>query len=688
MTRYVAIIQARMGSSRLPKKALLPLGSSTVLGVMVERIKAANKLNDIVIATTSLVDDDPIFEAGQKLGVHVFRGEETDVLKRFVGAAKAYQADVIVRLTGDCPLADAALIDEAIGQFDRAGYDYFSNVVERSFPDGLDIEIFTRDALTRADREGKDLWHREHVTTYMRTGTALKYPTGQFKISHFHADADFQHLRWTLDSSEDYEFLSALFDNDVQQMHWKEIVSLLTRRPDLLMWNRGITKRENSTNKLDESHHGYANSISHLNRALKTIPVGSQTFSKSYLGWVLGNAPLYAKFGKGAIITDIDDNTYIDYMMALLPVVLGYADPAVDAAVVRQLEQGVSLSMPGELETQLAEKLIELIPCAEMVRFGKNGSDATSAAVRLARAYTGREKVVVCGYHGWHDWYIGTTAKHNGVPNAVRELSLTVPFNDAEALKDLLVLHGHEIAALIIEPTGKIIPEKDYLKNIRSLCDHHGVILIFDEVISGFRVNLGGAQAEYGVTPDLAAFGKAMANGYPLSALVGRQDIMSRMETIFFSATFGGELSAIAASLATIDKLEKTDAIARIRQTGQTIMFGLNKALDEAGLADIVRYTGEPWWPRIVFDNLPVEQSIALALMRQELTKQGLLIASGLNFCLAHDDPYIISQSLSRASAAFVGVAKAFRSKDPKTCLQGDIAYSDFDVRGHMKAKI
>ena len=684
MTRHVAIIQARMGSSRLPGKTLLPLGNTTVLGFMVERVRAAQKLDEIVIATTTQPQDDPIFTAAQKMGINVFRGDESDVLKRFFDAAVAHQAEVIIRLTGDCPLADPTLIDEVIGSFEHSEYDYISNVMERSFPDGLDIEIFTIDALRRALQESDNRWHREHVTTYMRTGAELPHPPGKFKVGHFHAAANFQHLRWTLDTSEDYEFLTALADNNAQHMPWKDIVSLLTTRPDLLMWNRGIEKRATLEKEPHNPHRSYNNSTKHLSRALKSIPVGSQTFSKSYLGWALGEAPLYAKSGKGAIVTDIDNNSYIDYMMALLPVVLGYADSYVDAAVVRQLEKGVSLSMPGELEAELAEKLIELIPCAEMVRFGKNGSDATSAAVRLARAYTGRDKVVVCGYHGWHDWYIGTTKKHLGVPQPVRDLSLDVPFNDADAFEHMLRQFGNEIAALIIEPTGKLVPEEGYLAQMRQLCDDYGVVLIFDEVISGFRINLGGAQAEYNVTPDLAAFGKAMANGYPLSALVGRRHIMSKMETIFFSATFGGELPSIAASLATIEKLERSDAIERIKSFGQNMTTALNQRLTEANLDEFMHFSGESWWPRLALSNLPAEQSIVTALLRQEFTAQGLLIASGLNFCLAHDEKSITQNTLLRADKAFEQLSAAMHDADPRKFLNGRVAASDFDVRGHM----
>ena len=688
MTRCVAIIQARSGSSRLPGKVLLPLGETTALGLMVHRVKKAEQISEIIIATTENTGDDILCDEARKLGVLFFRGDEQDVLSRVYHAALESKANVIVRLTADCPLMDGQLIDAALTEFFAGDYDYFSNVIDRSFPDGLDIEIFSAETLAKTARECIDPWSREHVTPFMRTGSGLTVETGNFRVGHFKSTANFAHLRWTLDTASDYEFFCALAEHNIASLGWLDIVSLLTQNSDLLMWNRGITGRQiNFVSDAEAgSDTGFKRSVQHLSRALHSIPVGSQTFSKSYLGWVMGQAPIYAKSGSGAIITDMDGNEYIDYMMGLLPVVLGHADPFVDAAVVRQLSSGTSLSLSGEIEVELAEKLVSLISCAEMVRYGKNGSDATTAAVRLARAHTGRDKIIVCGYHGWHDWYIGTTAKHLGVPASVRGLSLTFPFNDADALVDLLKKHDCDIAALVIEPTGKAVPQPGFLEEVRSLCDQYGVVLVFDEVISGFRIDMGGAQAYYNVTPDLAAFGKAMANGYPLSALVGKREIMSKMEDIFFSATFGGELSSIAAAIATITKLETTDGVRRIHSLGDRLMTSLNTALSDVGLGEMICYAGEAWWPRVAFKNLPIEQTKVLALMRQEFVAQNLLIASGLNFCLAHDDPQIFNLTIERAKRAFEALSIAIHAPDPSKFLKGEIAMSDFEVRGHIKA--
>ncbi|HUU24574.1 MAG TPA: aminotransferase class III-fold pyridoxal phosphate-dependent enzyme, partial [Methyloceanibacter sp.] len=309
-------------------------------------------------------------------------------------------------------------------------------------------------------------------------------------------------------------------------------------------------------------------------RALKVIPTASQTFSKAATGTVEGAAPLFLERGEGARVWDPDGNVYIDYVMGLLPVVLGYRDPDVDGAIRTQLDRGITFSLATELEAELAESLCELIPCAEMVRFGKNGSDATSAAVRLARAFTGRDKIAICGYHGWHDWYIGTTARHLGVPQAIRDLSIAFPFNDLDALEALLKAEPDRFAAVILEPEGLDAPLPGFLDAVRGLCDTYGVVLVFDEIITGFRRHLGGAQAVHGVTPDLASFGKAMANGMPISAIVGRGEIMRLMEDIFFSGTFGGEALSLAASIATIDKLRRLDGPAKFAGMGARLRAG------------------------------------------------------------------------------------------------------------------
>ena len=419
-------------------------------------------------------------------------------------------------------------------------------------------------------------------------------------------------------------------------------------------------------------------------RALETIPLASQTFSKSVLQTVEGAAPLFLDRGDGCRVWDVDGNDYIDFVLGLLPVVLGYRHSGVDAAIRAQLEKGISFSLSTALEVELAERLVQHIPCAEMVRFGKNGSDATTAAVRLARAHTGRDKIAVCGYHGWHDWYIGTTPRNLGVPDAVRALSASFPFNDADALETLLAAAPDAYAAVIMEPAGIDDPAPGFLQSVRDLCDRYGAVLIFDEIVTGFRIALGGAQAHYGVTPDLASFGKALGNGMPISAVVGRRDIMARMEDIFFSGTFGGEALSLAAALATLDALEAGDAPNRIAGAGCKLRDGVSEIIDETTLGQEFTVKGPDWWPAVIpSGNGRADAMITGSLLKQELIERGVLMGPTFNLCLAHDDEAVLESTLAAWRGAAAAVSEALSLNDPVRALRGKPMRPVFQVRRH-----
>ena len=341
----------------------------------------------------------------------------------------------------------------------------------------------------------------------------------------------------------------------------------------------------------------FVKSLRLFDEAKKIIPIASQTFSKSFMQLPVGKSPMFFSYAKGAITRDIDGNEYIDTVNSLLPIILGYQDPHVDAAIKKQLKNGILFSLPSPLENDLAKLLCEHIPSAEMVRFMKNGSDATSAAVRLARAFTGRDKVISVGYHGWHDWYISTTSRSIGIPDDVEKNSIKLPFNNLNIIKKTFNERNDEIAALIIEPYCIAQPETDYLDTVKEICKKNGTILIFDEVVTGFRFSLGGAQKYYNVTPDLSCFGKAMGNGMPISCIVGKKEIMKLFEDVFVSGTFGGECLSIAASIATINKIDKFSVIENIWQQGNIVIQSLNKIIIENKIEYFVEVNGlAPWF--------------------------------------------------------------------------------------------
>jgi glutamate-1-semialdehyde 2,1-aminomutase len=395
-----------------------------------------------------------------------------------------------------------------------------------------------------------------------------------------------------------------------------------------------------------------------------------------------GASPLFLERGQGAYVWDYDGNKYVDYVMGLMPIILGYCDPDVDKAIRDQLNNGIIFSLPSDLEVQLSEKLIGLIPCAEMVRFGKNGSDVTSAAIRLARAYTGRDRIAVSGYHGWHDWYIGTTARNLGVPKSVQDLSSKFIFNDPDSLEHLFKTDPNGFAAVILEPTGACEPEDGFLERVRELCDQYGVVLVFDEIVTGFRVDMGGAQRKYGVTPDLATFGKAMANGMPISTIVGRREIMKLMDDIFFSGTFGGETLSLAAALATIEKLERINAPEVFKHTGKIIYNAVQSLITDFELNDVLSVSGVDWWPRIVVGSNDKNSQIEITtLLRQELIEHGVFMGGGFNLSIAHNDENIISETLLGIHQAFERFSTYIRMDNTMSNLRGELIKPVFQVR-------
>ena len=368
-------------------------------------------------------------------------------------------------------------------------------------------------------------------------------------------------------------------------------------------------------------------------------------------------------------------------MNALFPLILGYRDPDVDLAIRRQLTRGISFSLPTTLEMELAERLVKHIPCAEMVRFGKNGTDATSAAVRVARAATKRDRLILLGYHGWQDWYIGATTRNLGVPTSVSALSHLAPYGDLNAVEALLTKHSGEFAAVMLEPMNSTEPPPGYLQKLKDLVHRHGAMLIFDEVITGFRWSIGGAQARYGVTPDLACFGKAMGNGMPISAVVGRADIMRLMEDIFYSATFGGEALSLAAAIATIDKIEREGVIDRLWATGGELMSQARARIAAAGLSDVVGLTGAAPWAILTYkDHAKASKEAIKTLLLREMIAAGVLINASYNVCFAHS-PADISRVLAAYDHALAVLCEALDRGDIERRLGNQVIRPVFSVR-------
>jgi glutamate-1-semialdehyde aminotransferase/spore coat polysaccharide biosynthesis protein SpsF (cytidylyltransferase family) len=680
----VALIQARMGSSRFPGKVLEDLSGRPMLWHVVDRVRRARRVERVVVATTDRAVDDPIARFCAQENIACFRGDEQDVLDRFYQAARADHADVVVRITADCPLIDPEVIDKVVERFQRGDCDYVSNAIRYTYPDGLDTEVFSFAALERAWREAGKPSEREHVTPYLRTG--------KFRVANVESEIPVSpaQYRWTVDHPADLEFVRKVYAAFSRngEFGFREIFDLLKERPDLATIQAETITNEGYYKSLyDQAKAGaapkrpLAQSQAWFERSKKVIPGCAQTFSKGYTQYVQGVAPIFLQRGKGCRVWDVDGNEYIDYVQGLLPNILGYAHEEVNAAATAQMAEGHSFSLPHPLEVQLAERLTRLIPCAEMVRFGKNGSDATSGAVRAARAFTGRDRIACCGYHGWQDWYIGSTNRNAGVPKAVRELTHPFSYNDLGSLEKLFTEHPGEFAAVIMEPVNFVEPSGGFLQSVKDLAHKHGALLIFDEICSGFHFGLGGAEKILGVTPDLACFGKAMGNGFPISCVLGRADVMRIFNEIFFSFTFAGEVASMAAAMKVLDILEQTDALARLESNGRTLQDGINAMAKESGLGQRVRSVGRPQWSLLKFsDENGADSPLMKNLFQQEAVKRGVLVLVTHNVTAAHDSA-AIHQTLEIYAEVLKTLASWLADANPARFLEGPMAQPIFRVR-------
>ncbi len=651
----VAILQARMSSSRLPGKVMAPILGRPMIGWQIERIRRCRTIDRLVLATSTDPSDDGLVAYATALGVDVVRGSLEDVLARFSAAMQRFPARHYVRLTGDCPLLDPEIIDRTVSLHLTSPADYTSNSHEPTFPDGLDVEVMTAAALRRAAIEAQASSEREHVTLYIRQRPEL------FSLQSVKNDEDLSDYRLTVDTAADLFVVTEIFRvlSPRGPFGLADVMRYLKRNTALRALNSSSRRHEGLMKSLrqEELARRYRASMEWLRRAENTIPLGSQTFSKSRTQYPYGVSPYFIKKGEGAHVVDLDGNEYVDFVNSLAAVNLGYNDKDVNEAVLRQLQDGVIFTLPHPVETLVAEKLTEMIPCAQKVRFAKNGSDATAGAIRVARAHTGRDHVVCCGYHGWQDWYIGTTARDKGVPEATRALTHAVAYNDLTALERTFAEHPAQIAALIMEPMNVAYPAQGYLEGVRELTHRHGAVLIFDEVITGFRFAAGGAQELFGVTPDLATFGKGMANGYPVSAVVGKAELMEEMEEVFFSFTFGGEALSLAAALATMEKIQKQPVIEHLHAQGRKVQEGLVERIREHDCGAFLEVGGHPAWSFLIIKDSPPYTSWQIrTLYLQEMFVRGILTLGTHNMSYAHSDQDV--QRLLEAYDEVLGVLK------------------------------
>jgi len=418
-------------------------------------------------------------------------------------------------------------------------------------------------------------------------------------------------------------------------------------------------------------------------RAHALIPAGAHTYSKAD-NQFSSNAPAFIAKGKGASCFDYQNNEFVDYGMGIFSVSLGHAYPAVIDKIKEQLEYGNSFTRPSLLEGELAEKLCELIPSAEMVKFAKNGSDVTSAAVRLARAYTGKEYIIRIReqpFHSFDDWFIGSTSRPGGIPDNIKAQTVSVSYNNITELEALFEQYSHQIACLLMEPVTFYAPQNDYLQHVRALCTKYNTLLIFDEIITGFRWDLKGAQHYFGVTPDLSTFGKGMSNGFPFAAIVGKKEIMQlgnmNGPVFLLSCTYGSELTGLTAALATLDTFKKEPVIEQIWHFGRQLKEGISKQLSEFNLESHIRIRGYDCRPDITFHEHDGTYSFVLkTFFIQEMIKHKVLME---RICISYSHrEKELQQTLAATHETFRVIKAALENNRIRESIIGEIVQPVF----------
>ena len=569
--KTIAIIQARYSSIRFPGKVLKKYKNKTLLEILIQRLKKSEQIDKVIVACSTNKLDKNILDECKRLNVFCYRGSEKDVLDRFYKVSKFFNAKNIVRITADCPLIDPEIVDKVIKKYYLSKADYGTNIMPATYPDGLDIEIFNFKSLKESwiKTKGKAFF-REHVTTYIRNNKKYKKINYKYK-------KNYSHLRLTLDDKRDFEVLIKIFKEfpDIYKVRMKDLILLYTKKKYL--FNENLTAPRNEGKDISVGQKFWI-------RAKNIIPGGTMLFSKNPDLFLPKKWPAYFSRTKGCRVWDLENKTYHDLsFMGIGTNILGYNYPPVEKKVIEIIKSGTMSTLNSIEEVLLAEKLTEIHPWADMARFTRSGGEANSVAIRIARAASGKNNVAICGYHGWHDWYLSTNLSNKknlnnhlmqnvpigGVPKKLMNTTFAFEYNNFTQLEK--IVRDNKIGIIKMEVTRNIEPKNNFLQKVRKLATNKNIILIFDECTSGFRESLGGIHKKYKVEPDMAIFGKALGNGYAINAIIGKKEIMENTQSTFISSTFWTERIGSTAALETIKNMEKIKSWEIISNIGKQI---------------------------------------------------------------------------------------------------------------------
>lgn len=690
----LAIIQARTSSSRLPGKVLMPILNQPMILHQLARIRRARTINRLVLATSTDPSDDRLAETVAAAGFDVYRGDLDDVLDRFRACSAQHQADRVIRLTGDCPLTDPALIDELVAAFEAGGWDYLANTVGEplTVPDGFDAEVFKAELLEQAAKEAVLPSEREHVTPWMRSAAAGRH------WGHFSHEPRRPYYRLTVDHQVDFEVVRSLFEALYpSDPHFTvdAVIEHLEKHPQLAGLNLAIVRNEGYLSSLAVDGRGGPEALQQVEmgegqklwlRAIRVIPGGNMLLSKRAEMFLPDRWPAYFSRARGCRVWDLDGRELIDMsIMGVGTNLLGYGHQEVDAAVATTVAAGNMSTLNCPEEVWLAERLVALHPWADMARFARSGGEANAIAIRIARAATGRDTVAICGYHGWHDWYLATNLQNDsgleehllpgleprGVPQALSGTVQPFSFNRLDQLEEIAT--NHQLAAVKMEVQRTTPPDPGFLEGVRALCNRRGIVLIFDECTSGFRETFGGLHLKYGVEPDMAMFGKALGNGYAITATIGRRAVMEAAQSTFISSTFWTERIGPSAALKTLEVMERERSWEQVTATGLELRQRWQELADLHGLS--ISHNGLPALTGFAFQS---PQALSYkTLITQEMLKKGYLAATSCYVSLAHTLE-VIDAYLEELDAVFALIAECEQGRPVAELLEGPVCHTGF----------
>ena len=647
-----AIIQSRVTSERFPNKVRQKISNKYLYEYLHDRLLKSKILNKIIFVIPNNKKNNSFYKDLKKKKFNVFKGSEHNVLNRYYKAAKNFKADVIVRITGDCPLIDVNLMDKMLFKFIEKKFDFMSNNDPATYPDGLDIEIFKFKLLEKANFSARENYDKEHVTPYIKKIKNIK------KFNYKNNLGDFSKIRLTVDEKTDIEFIKKLvkkFGNN--SINCKTIINFYKKNKKFFKTSLLINRNEGSS--LQKGQKLWV-------RAKDIIAGNNMLFSKKSELFLPKYWPAYYKKTKGCEITDLNGNKYYDLsLMGVGTNILGYSNKQVDKKVMQVVKSGNMSTLNNPDEVTLAEMLLDINKWADQVKFARTGAEASTIALRLARAASGKDNVAFCGYHGWHDWYLASRLnnpdaldtqlmadlKSDGVPKYLKGTSFPFRYNNISDLKK--IISYKKIGAIIMEVSRNIPPENNFLQNVKNIAKKNNIVLIFDECSSGFRETYGGINIKYNIIPDIIIFGKALGNGYAINAVVGKKSVMNKIDNTFISSTFWTERIGYVAGIATLKEMKRLKSWKIISSKGDFIKDEWKKISDRYNLD--IAISGLRPMPSFKFNFK--EHNILKTFITQEMLKKGFLASNTIYLSVSHNEN-ILKKYLYNLEKIFYKISK------------------------------